>query len=70
VRVPLGQGGVFYPARALGDSVRKGEVIARIYDPFTDERYDVPATRDGYIVGMAVPQIVFSGYALVHIAQR
>jgi predicted deacylase len=70
VRVPLGQGGVFYPARALGDSVRKGEVIARIYDPFTDERHGVPATRDGYIVGMAVPQIVFSGYALVHIAQR
>jgi predicted deacylase len=69
VRVPLGQGGVFYPARALGDSVRKGDIIARIYDPFSDQRFDVAATRDGYIVGMAVPQIVFSGYALVHLAQ-
>ncbi len=68
-RVPVGQGGVFYPARELGAEVRRGDVIARIYEPFTDERFEVSAPLDGYIVGMAVPQVVFSGYALVHIAQ-
>ncbi len=70
VRVPVGNGGVFYPVRKLGDSVRKGDFIARIFDPFTDERFDLPSPRDGQIIGMAVPQIVFSGYALVHIASK
>lgn len=69
-RVPVGNGGVFYPERALDEDIRKGEVIARIFDPFTDERHDVPSPLDGHIVGMAVPQVVFSGYALVHIARR
>jgi len=69
-RVPLGNGGVFYPQQKLGTNIRKGEIIARIFDPFTDERYDVPSPLDGYIVGAAVPQVVFSGYALVHIARR
>ncbi|MCP5140336.1 MAG: succinylglutamate desuccinylase/aspartoacylase family protein [Chromatiales bacterium] len=68
VRVPLGNGGVFYPVRKLGDSVRKGDFIARIFDPFTDERFDLPSPLEGQIIGMAVPQIVFSGYALVHVA--
>jgi predicted deacylase len=68
VRVPLGNGGVFYPVRKLGDSVRKDDLIARIFDPFTDERFDLTSPLEGQIIGMAVPQIVFSGYALVHIA--
>ncbi len=67
-RVPVGNGGVFYPRRALGDEIRKGDLLARIFDPFTDQRFDVPSPLDGHIVGMAVPQIVFSGYALVHVA--
>jgi len=68
VRVPVGNGGVFYPVRQLGDSVRQGESIARIFDPFTDEQFDVPSPLAGQIIGMAVPQVVFSGYALVHVA--
>lgn len=68
VRVPVGNGGVYYPVRKLGDSVRKGDIVARIFDPFTDERFEVSSTREGQIIGMAVPQIVFSGYALVHVA--
>lgn len=68
LRVPLGNGGVFYPVRKLGDTIRKGDLIARIFDPFTDERFDLPSPMDGQIIGMAVPQIVFSGYALVHVA--
>lgn len=70
VRVPVGQGGVYYPARQLGEEIRAGDVIARIAEPFTDEQYTVVAPVAGRIVGLAVPQVVFSGYALVHIAQR
>ena len=68
VRVPVGNGGVFYPVRKLGESVRQGDAIARIFDPFTDQQFDVPSPLAGQIIGMAVPQVVFSGYALVHVA--
>ncbi|MEZ4331688.1 MAG: succinylglutamate desuccinylase/aspartoacylase family protein [Myxococcota bacterium] len=67
-RVPLGQGGVFYPTKALGDRITAGELVARIDDPFTDARYEITAEASGTIVGMAAPQIVFSGYALIHVA--
>ncbi len=70
VRVPVGSGGVYYPALTPGDTVRRGDVIARIFEPFTDQRFDVPSPHAGRIVGMAVPQVVFSGYALVHVAWR
>lgn len=48
------------------------ETIKRygIDDPFTDERHVVKAEAAGTIVGMAVPQVVFSGYALVHVARN
>jgi hypothetical protein len=70
LRVPVGHGGVFYPDKALGDRVAAGEPVAHIDDPFTDERHDVRATHAGTIIGMAVPQVVFSGYALLHIAKH
>lgn len=68
LRVPVGNGGVFYPDKALGDRVTPGEPVAHIDDPFTDERHEVRATHAGTIIGMAVPQVVFSGYALMHVA--
>jgi hypothetical protein len=70
LRAPAGNGGVFYPDRALGDVVRAGEPVAHIDDPFSDVRYQVRAPADGTIIGMAVPQVVFSGYALLHVARN
>ncbi|MDH3401708.1 MAG: succinylglutamate desuccinylase/aspartoacylase family protein [Chromatiales bacterium] len=67
VRVPPKQGGFFFPSVAPGDSVRKGDVLGEVIDPFTDERYVISSTLDGEIIGMAVPQVVLSGYGLVHI---
>jgi len=69
LRVPLQQGGVFYPDKALGTKVAKGDVVAHIEDPFTDESYTVLADASATVIGMAVPQIVFSGYALIHVAE-
>jgi predicted deacylase len=70
LRAPVGQGGVFYPDKALGDTVRAGEQVGHIDDPFTEARYPLQAPQDGTIVGMAVPQVVFSGYALLHVARN
>lgn len=68
LRVPHGNGGVFYPDKSLGERIAVGERVAHIDDPFTDERHPIRATHAGTIIGMAVPQVVFSGYALIHVA--
>ena len=70
LRAPVGQGGVFYADQPLGAVINAGDVVAHIDDPFTDERHVVKATSAGTIVGMAVPQVVFSGYALIHVARN
>jgi hypothetical protein len=67
VRAPSGAGGIFYPARQLGDTVAAGEVVGHIRDPWSDAEHAVRAPKAGYIIGMTVPQVVLSGYALVHI---
>lgn len=69
LRVPMGEGGVFYPVRKLGDRVEPGDQVARIDEPFRDERFTMTTPVAGTVIGMAVPQVVFSGYALIHIAQ-
>lgn len=68
LRVPLGEGGIFYPVLALGDRIAPGDVLAHIDEPFLDERFTMRAAEAGTVIGMAVPQVVFSGYALVHVA--
>jgi predicted deacylase len=70
LRVAVGQGGVFYPDKPLGAKIQPGDAIAHIDDPFSDVRHDVRAASGGTIVGMAVPQVVFSGYALIHVARN
>ena len=70
LRVPPGQGGVFYADKPLGAVIAAGDTIAHVDDPFTDERHYIRADAAGTIVGMAVPQVVFSGYALIHVARN
>jgi len=67
VRVPLGAGGYFFPTVELGQNVRKGERLGTIIDPLTDRQTKVEATQTGEVLGLAVAQIVLSGYALVHL---
>lgn len=67
VRVPVGAGGYFFPSAELGQTVQKGERLGTIIDPLTDRQTRVSATVGGEVIGMAVAQIVLSGYALVHL---
>lgn len=67
VRVPVGAGGYFFPSAELGEMVESGQVIGTIIDPLTDRHTVVRATEAGEIIGLAVAQIVLSGYALVHL---
>ncbi len=67
VRVPRGQGGFFFPERELDSEISPGDRLGYVVDPFTDERHDIIAPYSGHIVGMAVPQVVLSGYSLFHL---
>ena len=67
VRVPVGAGGYFFPTVKLGQNVRKGERLGTFIDPLTDRQTKVEASENGEVLGLAVAQIVLSGYALVHL---
>jgi predicted deacylase len=67
VRVPFAQGGIFFPTLALGTRVAKGDVLGVVTQPDTDEAHEITAPRDGELIGMAVPQVVLSGYGLFHL---
>jgi predicted deacylase len=51
----------------LGQVVRKGDRLGTIIDPLTDRYTAVAADQGGEVIGLAVAQIVLSGYALVHL---
>ncbi len=69
LRVPLGMGGVFYPVKQLGEAIAARDEVARVEDPFTHQRFVMRAEEAGTVIGLAVPQVVFSGYALIHVAR-
>ena len=66
-RVPLNGGGFFFPEVEIGARVSPGERLATIYAPGYDTETSILARRGGTVIGMAVPQIVLSGYALFNI---
>lgn len=67
VRVPPGAGGYFFPTVELGHEVRRGDRLGTLIDPLTDRYTAVEAEESGEVIGLAVAQIVLSGYALVHL---
>jgi len=67
IRVPPGHGGIYLPLVKLGSTVAKGEVLATIADPVTDVVFEIQADQSGVVVGMALPQVVLSGYGLFHV---
>lgn len=62
-----GAGGIFLSDRKPGEAVRRGEVLGTVTDPITERVETILADQDGLLIGMAVPQVVLTGYALFHI---
>jgi predicted deacylase len=69
IRVPRGKGGIYLPVVKLGDSVTPGQLLATVTDPISDVSYEIRSESPGVIVGMALPQVVLSGYGLLHIGE-
>jgi predicted deacylase len=66
-RVPVDGGGIYLPVAKLGDKVEQGQLLGTITDPVSDVVHRIQAKDSGVVIGMALPQIVLSGYGLFHI---
>ena len=66
VRAP--HSGAFVATRKLGAHVTKGDVLAKISDPFGSEEYNVLAETSGIIIGLTRIPLVNCGDAMFHIA--
>jgi predicted deacylase len=62
------EGGVIRTIKALGDTVKKGEIIAYINEPLNDDIYEVIAPYDGIIIGKSEIPLIQEGDAIFHIA--
>lgn len=69
VRVPVGEGGVFFPDVALGARVAPGDLLGTVTSPDDDRPYHIRAPFAGEVIGMAVPSIVLSGYGVFHLGR-
>ena len=55
--------------KALGDTVKKDEIIAYIDEPLGDDSFEVRALFDGVIIGKSEIPLVQEGDAIFHIAK-
>jgi predicted deacylase len=62
------QSGIIRTLKALGDTIKKGEIIAYINEPLSDESYQLLAPYDGIIIGKSEIPLVQEGDAVFHIA--
>ncbi|MDX5478380.1 succinylglutamate desuccinylase/aspartoacylase family protein [Fontibacter flavus] len=61
--------GIFTASVKLGDEVKKGQVLAKISDPYGQLKIPIKATNNGFVVGLNNNPVVNSGDALVHVGK-
>jgi uncharacterized protein len=61
------QGGILMSKVKLGDKVREGQVLGTVVDPVTNTGSAILAPYHGRILGMAVNQVVQTGFAAYHV---
>jgi predicted deacylase len=69
VWVRAGRGGLLRLDVALGDVVRKDDVLGAIYEPVGDKRLLVRARTGGMLIGMTNDPLVNRGEGILHIAE-
>lgn len=63
------ESGVLRTIKALGDVVRKDEIVAFIDEPLGDKSFELKAPFDGVIIGKSEIPLVQEGDAIFHIAK-
>jgi len=61
--VRANQGGVLFSSVALGQRVKRGEVLGTVTDPITNVQTELQASANGRVLGMALNQFVMPGFA-------
>ncbi len=61
--------GIFSSSVQLGDPVRKGQMLAKISDPYGQVKVPVKSPSNGFVVGLNNNPVVNAGDALVHIGK-
>jgi predicted deacylase len=61
--------GIFYSSVKLGDEVKKGQIIARISDPYGQVIVPVKAITNGHVIGLNNNPVINVGDAIVHIGK-
>lgn len=62
--------GIFNASLKIGDQVKRGQVLARISDPYGQIKIPVKAPSNGYIIGMNNHPVINTGDALVHLGKE
>ncbi|WP_052692197.1 succinylglutamate desuccinylase/aspartoacylase family protein [Teredinibacter purpureus] len=65
--VRVTSGGILFSEVLLGDSVREGQLLGVITDPITNHRQEVVSPFAGRVIGMALNQVMYPGFAAYHL---
>ncbi len=61
--------GIFNSTVKLGDEVKKGQMLAKISDPYGRVKVPVKSTYNGHVIGLNNNPVVNAGDALVHVGR-
>lgn len=61
--------GIFIPTVKLGDPVKRGQMLAKISDPYGQVKVPVKSTTNGHVVGLNNLPVINAGDAIVHIGK-
>lgn len=64
------QGGILFSKVALGDNVKEGTLLGLLSNPITNKTTEVRSTLEGRVIGMALNQIMYPGFAAYHIGLK
>jgi uncharacterized protein len=62
--------GIFYSSVRLGEYVKKGEIIARISDPYGQVIVPVKAGTNGHVIGLNNNPVINVGDAIIHLGKE
>lgn len=62
--------GIFNSNIKLGEEVKKGQVLAKITDPYGQVKIPVKANSNGYVIGINNLPVINVGEALIHIGKE
>lgn len=64
------EGGILFSKVELGDNVKEGTVLGLLSNPITNKTTEVKSSMEGKVIGMALNQIMYPGFAAYHIGLK